>query len=108
MPPKKHELPHGFDANPAYNFSPQNGVTLTLGMLGTGVAVLVAGAVSITVSGLSLLGEIREMRSQIESLTKIVWTVPDAREMVHRIRRDNPTLIVPDPTEVHRAIHDPK
>jgi hypothetical protein len=109
MPPKKHDLPAGFSANPApYNFSPDNGVTLTLGMLGTGVAALVVGTISIVSFGFSWSGKMDKMSDQIDMLTKIVWTVPDAREMVHRIRRDNPTLIVPDPAEIHRTIHDSK
>lgn len=107
MPPKKPELPAGFSANPQpYNFSPENGVTLSLGMLGTGVVSLVLGLIAILTFGFSWSTKIDRMSEQIDSLTKTVWTVSDAREMVHRARRDNPTLTLPDPADIHRSIHE--
>ena len=108
MPPKRPIIPHGYGENPTYNFTPENGVRLTLGMLGTGVSALVVGTVSIVSFGFSWSSKIDRMSEQIEALTKIVWTVPDAREMAHKIRRDNPTLVWPDPAEIHHTIHGTK
>lgn len=102
------ELPDDYRDNPVY-VDPERDVRISLRMLTVCAAALVTGTISIIGFGLKWSNKIDDLHRQFVEMQKLMrssWTLADEREFSHRMQRDNPTLKMPDPTDVHRTIHE--
>lgn len=103
------ELPDDYRDNPVYEVDPERGVKMSARMLGVCAVALVTGTISIIGFGLRWSNKIDELHRQcveLQRLMRYAWTVADQREHSHRMQRDNPTLKMPDPGDVHRTTHE--
>lgn len=102
------ELPEDYRENPVY-VDPERDVRISMRMLTVCAVALVTGTISIICFGLKWSNKIDDLHRQcieLQRLMRSAWTVADEREMSHRMQRDNPNLKLPDPTEVHRTVHE--
>lgn len=91
------------------NLNPDRNGVISIRLLWACAVALIAGTVSIVSFGFRWSNRMDEMSRQLTALERIqrtAWTVADEREYAHRMQRENANLKLPDPSEVHRTIHE--
>ncbi len=66
---------------------------------------LLGGAVTATLWITKTLGEINHNIAEIKRAISDRWTAEHQREFSHQLQKSNPSIKVPDPDEVRRALN---